>query len=309
MAKKPASGGHKLGQLVGDWFEEQVAVALLEEVARELGLYVDHRFKSRECRSGKIIWSDLDDNDVDYDFVLELGGSDVKKGVPLAFFETFWRRGSRHSKDKARDDSGKLLPMRETYPTVRILGIISAGDFTIPAQELVRSRAIDLFYIPKTKIGEAWRTCGVDMEYDDAAAESVKAKIATQVEKKLTPKRKQEIYQALIDVVGKSTFASYVQRIVAGLAAMPIEYQITPIFIGREIIFNSFESAEKYLEAPEMRGLPELAVSLYKYVVVFSDGSLFDRDQLSAEYALKLHLEVGRVASYFEKYHSNKRVD
>jgi len=70
--KKSASSGHKLGQLVGDWFEEKVATYLLTRIADELGLYLDHRFKTRKCRSGKIIWDDLDGNNVDYDFVLEL---------------------------------------------------------------------------------------------------------------------------------------------------------------------------------------------------------------------------------------------
>ena len=68
--KKGASSGHKLGQLVGDWFEEKVATYLLSRVANELNLFLDHRFKERNCRSGKIIWEDLDNNNVDYDFVL-----------------------------------------------------------------------------------------------------------------------------------------------------------------------------------------------------------------------------------------------
>ncbi|MFZ1342448.1 hypothetical protein [Thiothrix eikelboomii] len=158
---KNASSGHKLGQLVGDWFEEHIALKQLEQVASSLGLYLDHRFRSRECRGDKIIWADRDGNAVDYDFVLELHGTDEKKGIPVAFFETFWRRGARHSKDKARDDSGKLMPMRATYPTTRLLGILSAGDFTKPAQELVKTRNIDLFYLPKEQICHAWRNNGI----------------------------------------------------------------------------------------------------------------------------------------------------
>ena len=58
--------------------------------------------------NGKIQWKDEDGNTVDFDFVLELDGTPDSVGVPVAFVECFWRRGSRHSKDKARDDSGKL---------------------------------------------------------------------------------------------------------------------------------------------------------------------------------------------------------
>jgi hypothetical protein len=52
-------------------------------------------------RGDKFLWADEDENAVDYDFVMELKGSAERLGIPVAFFECFWRRGSRHSKDKA----------------------------------------------------------------------------------------------------------------------------------------------------------------------------------------------------------------
>ena len=48
-----ASAGHKLGQLVGDWFEEYVVLPLLKSVARRLRLYLDHRFQERPARGEK----------------------------------------------------------------------------------------------------------------------------------------------------------------------------------------------------------------------------------------------------------------
>src|SRR5258708_3938107 len=109
-----ASSGHSLGQKVGDWLEEFFVLPLLKQVAGDLKLYLDNRFRTRQARADKIAWKDEDDNEVDYDFVMELDGTDDKIGIPVAFFECFWRRGKRHSKDKARDDSGKLMPMRAT---------------------------------------------------------------------------------------------------------------------------------------------------------------------------------------------------
>jgi hypothetical protein len=115
------SAGHKLGQIIGDWYEEYFALPLLTNIANRLNLFVDSRFVTRSCRGEKILWEDDDGNAVDYDFVMELDGTATSLGTPVAFFETFWRRGSRHSKDKARDDSGKLLPMKSTYPTASIM--------------------------------------------------------------------------------------------------------------------------------------------------------------------------------------------
>jgi len=164
MAKKNASAGHRLGQIVGDWFEEYFALPLLRDVSTQLDLFLDYRFRSRPCRGEKILWSDADGNSVDFDFVMELDGSDEELGMPVAFLESFWRRGARHSKDKARDDSGKLLPMKDTHPTARFLGIVAAGDFTQPARTFVTSRGIDLFYAPKSKVVSAFEKVGLSMD-------------------------------------------------------------------------------------------------------------------------------------------------
>ena len=149
-----SSAGHKLGQIVGDWWETQVIYPLLKEVAAELGLYLDNRVVNRTCRADKVQWADVESNFVDYDFVLELGGNASTRGIPVAFLESFWRRGARHSKDKARDDTNKLLSMRETYPTARFLAIAACGEFTEPARDYVRSRNVELLFISKKSVND-----------------------------------------------------------------------------------------------------------------------------------------------------------
>lgn len=42
------SSGHKLGQLVGDWFQDYFVMPVLSEIAEKLGLYLDHRQRKRE---------------------------------------------------------------------------------------------------------------------------------------------------------------------------------------------------------------------------------------------------------------------
>jgi len=305
--KARASSGHKLGQIVGDWFEEVVAIDLLERVANELGLFLDHRFRQRTCRGNKIIWSDLDGNSVDYDFVLEIGGTDQKLGIPVAFFETFWRRGSRHSKDKARDDSGKLMPMRATYPTARILGIVSAGDFTKPAQELVHSRGIDLFYIPKAHICAAWQQAGIEIDYLDSANEAEKSRIANFAEQKSTAKNKLKVFGNLKSIVGEAVFDSYVDRIIAGVSAVPIEYHITNIYIGEALVFSSFDEAKSFLSSDGGGVSNEGFERRIRYEAIYSDGSMFERSNLSPGEAIELHDAVGEVSRYFNKRFAEKR--
>lgn len=301
-----ASSGHKLGQLVGDWFEEHIALKQLEQVASHLGLYLDHRFRNRACRRDKIIWMDRDNNAVDYDFVLELNGTDEKKGIPVAFFETFWRRGARHSKDKARDDSGKLMPMRATYPTTRLLGILSAGDFTKPAQELVKTRNIDLFYIPKEQICHAWRSNGIEIDYPDDANEQLKQQIAQHANLQLQSLGiKQRIAAQLIKDVGEAVFTSYTWRIIANVSAIPISYRITNTYRGASVTFTKYTEAANYMatHSIQQENHAEMKHQI-SYEAIYSDGEIFERDKLSTQEALELHATVGQVADYFTHYHT-----
>lgn len=308
--KKTSSGGHKLGQLVGDWYEKNIAAVVFESVAEDLGLYLDHRFKERSCRGGKILWNDLEGNSVDYDFVIELGGDDSAQGAPIAFFETFWRRGARHSKDKARDDSGKLLPMRDTYPTARVLGIVSAGDFTKPAQEYVQSRGIDLFFIPKDSIVKAWANSGIQIDYLDGAKEEEKASLVDKALQKLKEKNKEkEIANNLYEICGAEVFESYKERLKAFVSSIPVSYGLTSVYLGEKVQFSDHAQAKIYLDEFDIDEKINSSKFKHKiiYEAVYSDGAMFEREDLDIDEALKLHEEVGRVAEYFKAIINNKK--
>lgn len=242
-----ASSGHKLGQLIGDWFQDYFVFPVLNEVANKLNLFLDHRLQHRQIRSGKIIWNDEYGNGVDYDFVMELGGSDTQRGVPVAFLEAFWRRGARHSKDKARDDSGKLMPMRSTYPTARFLGIVASGDFTRPATELARSRDIDLFYIPKQKIVDSFKKLGMEIDYDDKSSETVKAQFAQNFLTKFGEEAKKNAAKILRETVTETVIRGYIDRVRASLSALPQEVRIIGERKSIPKVFETVDAAEDFL--------------------------------------------------------------
>ena len=296
MANKNASSGHKLGQLIGDWYEEYFVLPLLEKVGADLNLYVDSRFRQRSVRSGKIIWEDVDGNEVDYDYVLELGGTDSKIGVPVAFVECFWRRGSRHSKDKARDDSGKLMPMRDTYPTARFLGIVSAGDFTAPARELVRSRDIDLFYVPKQKVVDAFAACDLVMDYPDRSSEEEKSKIVDAFNSAFGAGKKRQVHDALIELVGQAAIESYSDRVSASLSALPQEIRLIVRHDSEPLIFDAVDAASEFLEAPTFDMSNPTAS--YTYQVEYSDGTVFERTVVDVEELRALHEQISGLTAH-----------
>ncbi len=233
--------------------------------------------------------------------MLELHGTENEIGIPVAFVECFWRRGSRHSKDKARDDSGKLMPMRETYPTARFLGIVAAGDFTKPARDLIRSREIDLFYVPKDNIIiiKAFFYNGLIMDYPDNSTETEKWRIVTTFEKTFTSEKKEQVQHSLITQVGIPTINSYVDRVRAALSALPQEIRFILRQDSTPLIFESLAEASKFLNQPNFRmGKPQKS---YLYQITFSDGSEFEKTVASLEMLKQLHKQIELLASHLNQ--------
>lgn len=287
-----SSAGHRLGQIVGDWWETKVIYPLLGEVANSLGLFLDNRVVTRSCRRGKIKWADVEGNYVDYDYVLELGGSATKLGVPVAFLESFWRRGMRHSKDKARDDTNKLLPMRQTYPTARFLAIAACGEFTEPAREYVRTREVELFFISKEKIIEAFQSIGVQIDYHDTLPEAQKMELVRAVERQITDESLRLAAANLRNIAGPSAFTSFKQRIYSALIAAPQEIRIYSLARCGPVIFDSIQNAAVFLssDAPQFPEAGEIAQ--FEYEVSFSDGSEFFRTLDSLDEVRKVNAQL-----------------
>jgi hypothetical protein len=294
-----ASAGHKLGQLVGDWFEEYFVLPLLDKVVDRLQLYLDSRFRKRPIRGEKIVWRDEDGNEVDYDFVMELAGDNDRIGIPVAFIESFWRRGARHSKDKARDDSDKLIPMRQAYPTARFLGVIASGDFTLPARELVQSRNIDLFYIPKSKVIAAFQQIGLQMDYPDRAPEKEKARLAAAFERGLTKEAKREGARRLINLIGSPVVKGYMDRVRASLRALPQEIRIKARKESTPVTFETVSDATTFVNHAEFDFSDPSEAFVYE--ITFSDGMEFERVVESINAVRDLHDKIALLVQHMTK--------
>ena len=135
MAESPA---HKFGQVVGGLIESVVRPQL-EEFCEKQGLYLDHQKKDRPARKGKkVTWTDHFGNAHDLDFVIERDGTDEIVGRPVAFIEVAWRRYTKHSRNKAQEIQGAILPLSEKYKWNNpFLGTVLAGVFTAGSIECV----------------------------------------------------------------------------------------------------------------------------------------------------------------------------
>ncbi len=164
MAVSPS---HKYGQIIGEMLERAFE-KYLKNFTDTKGLYLD-TIGPRKARKGKkVSWIDLYGNKHDLDFVLERGGSEEVIGAPVAFIESAWRRYTKHSKNKAQEIQGAIMPLATKHSfSVPFLGVVLAGMFTSGALNQLRSRGFQVLYFDYVSIVRAFETHGIDVAFDE----------------------------------------------------------------------------------------------------------------------------------------------
>ena len=164
MAQSPA---HKFGQIIGDFIEGAIE-AILDDFAKKHNLYLD-RVGPRPARTGrKVSWFDEFGNKHDLDYVMEKGGTATNIGKPVAFIESAWRRYTKHSRNKAQEIQGAILPLSNTYRfSAPFLGVILAGVFTEGAITQLTSSGFCVLYFRYESVVEAFREAGIDASFDE----------------------------------------------------------------------------------------------------------------------------------------------
>ena len=106
------------------------------------------------------------------DYVFESGGKDTIIGKPVAFVEVAWRRYTKHSRAKAQEIEGAVLPVAEKYDFAPFLGVVVAGNFTSKSLEQLQSRGFELVYLPYETFISAFRRVGVDIEFNETTPDA-----------------------------------------------------------------------------------------------------------------------------------------
>lgn len=186
MANSPS---HRLGQIIGDFLEELV-LPLLEDFCHrhsqngpEKALYLDKKGRRSSRPGQKLTWFDKYGNAHDLDFVIERGGTPDKIGHPVAFIEAAWRRYTKHSRNKAQEIQGAVIPIAEKYAwDAPFMGAFLAGVFTEPAIEQMKSAGFSVSLFPYDTIVEAFSTVDVDVSFDEQTEDTRFANIVAEIE-------------------------------------------------------------------------------------------------------------------------------
>ena len=274
MAKAPV---HKLGQMIGDFIEKYFE-SELSEICDEKQMYLDVVGKTRTARRGKkVSWNDIYGNKHDLDFVIERGGTDVTLGTPAALIECAWRRYTKHSKNKAQEIQGAVLPIAEKYKYHKpFLGAILAGFYTEPSVQQLNSCGFETVYFKYQDIVNAFSTVGVDIQYDEQTTD-ISAEQKVRALKALTNTQYQYVFNKIIELssVEINTFKNKLKN---ALDRQILQIIIAPLY-GSNLTFDTIDEAITFLDEHNFEYLPENTELMKIFVQVrYSNGDNISGD-------------------------------
>jgi hypothetical protein len=243
MAESPS---HKFGQLIGNLLEELIEPFLTEFASRN-GLYLDHQKNSRAARKGKkVTWEDTYGNLHDLDYVLERGGTDAALGTPVAFIEVAWRRYTKHSRNKAQEIQGAILPLAEKYQWSNpFLGAVLAGVFSEGSLEQLRSLGFHVLYFSYDSIVAAFASGKIDVVFDESTPDATFRRCVKQIEKLPA-----SVMQGIKDHLGnanKANIDKFVVTLKERIDRMVEQVVVIPLY-GRSNKFVTIDDALRFLD-------------------------------------------------------------
>lgn len=243
MAESPS---HRFGQLIGNLLEELIE-PFLTSFARQSGLYLDFQKNIRTVRKGKkVTWEDPYGNVHDLDYVLERDGTDLVQGTPVAFIEVAWRRYTKHSRNKAQEIQGAILPLAEKHEWSNpFLGAVLAGEFTEGSLEQLRSLGFHVLYIPYDTLVAAFASQQLDIAFDERTPDSIFRKCVRQIEKTSTATL-QKVKAYLSDANAKE-IEQFMASLKKRLDRMVEKVVVIPLY-GRSNEFTTIAAALRFLD-------------------------------------------------------------
>lgn len=266
MAESPS---HKFGQIIGNLLEA-VIEPFLSSFALERNLYLDHQKKPRKSRKGKkVTWEDPYGNVHDLDYVLERDGNDTITGVPVAFIEVAWRRYTKHSRNKAQEIQGAILPLAERFQWSNpFLGAVLAGVFTEGSLGQLRSLGFQVLYFPYETLVAAFAKEGIDIAFDETTPDAAFRECVEKIE--AASGRKMERIKRHLVVANQEDLDRFMEALNERLDRMVERVVIIPLY-GRSNEFITIDAAIKYLNEHRIyEGSGEFRK--YEVFVTFSNG-------------------------------------
>lgn len=251
MAGSPS---HKFGQDLGNLLEHVVLYKILkprlEEFVHKNKFFLDWKTE-RPARPGKkVSWQDQYGNSHDLDFVIEAGGTPDTIGTPVAFIEAAWRRYTKHSKNKAQEIQGAILPIVALHQlSAPFFGAVLAGEFSSASLRQLRNNNFSVLYIPYQDVVDAFKSAGLDIAFNEATADAeyvaANVKLAA-----LSDEDKDAVRNALV-VLSAHEIDNFMKSLQKALERVVTQVMFIPMF-GLEVAVLSVDDALKKLTSIDL---------------------------------------------------------
>lgn len=220
--------GQELGKLLEDLVLDDILKPRLQKFAQTKNYYLDWQ-RTRPARRGKrVTWEDKYGNKHDLDFVIEIDGTDEQIGTPVAFIESAWRRYTKHSKNKAQEIQGAILPIIELHHlSAPFYGAVLAGDFTKPALDQLLNNGFAIIYIAYKDVVAAFKEIDFDVAFDEETPDESYTAASKRLAS-LTSSDKEKLRQTLMQVSKQEvdrfmdTLRNCLERYIAKIILIPL---------------------------------------------------------------------------------------
>ncbi len=266
MAESPS---HKFGQTIGNIIEA-VVEPFLSKFAKEKHLYLDHQKNPRKARKGKkVTWEDPYGNVHDLDYVLEMNGTDTTMGTPIAFIEVAWRRYTKHSRNKAQEIQGAILPLAEKFQwSSPFLGAVLSGVFTEGSLEQLRSLGFHVLYFPYDTLVAAFAQEKIDIAFNEATPDAVFRRCVKKIES--APRQKMQRIKDHLVNANQEQLNSFMASLDQRLDRMVDKVVVIPLY-GKSNEFPTIDDAIKFLDQHQIHGDCG-DFRKYEVIITFSNG-------------------------------------
>lgn len=269
MAKSPS---HKLGELIGAFFEEWL-IEYLKPIVSEKEFYLDycHPRKARNNCSD-VIEIDENGNEHKLDIVIEANGSEDTAGNPRAFIEMAWRRYTKHSKAKAQEISGAILPLVQKYKqNFPFYAAVLSGEFTPNSIAQLKSEGFYVVHISYEDMCQLYQDAvGIDIAWEESTPNEQIEEIASYVEN-LSDQRKNALKEAFYNR-NRNKLEALADAVVESLTKQVKQITVTPIH-GKGHILSSADGAEAFIQNYDEDSKPPIL--RYEITIEYTNGAEF----------------------------------
>lgn len=285
MAQSPA---HRFGQIIGDLLEVAM-IKYLRPIADQYGFYLDYKHP-RSARNNKteVIWKDINGNKHKLDIVFEDGGSEHKIGKPRVFIEMAWRRYTKHSKNKAQEIAGAIVPLISNYrDTSPFYGVVIAGEFTQPSITQLESQGFKVVYFKLDTIERAFNKVGINAHWEENTSEENIAKKIDQFEK-LDELQIDAIINELCEL-NKNELEKFIKSLESSLERKIESIRIFSLH-GLGIELNTAKEAYEYISIYDENKCNAKLVK-YEILIRYNDGDKIEAQFTERQSALKFLMQ------------------